>query len=142
MALFVYAGFQENSRVDALTRGSLYLQKLGKEGQRLAATSKTTNAVDQKKATGKQIRDMVKLADLEGLKQLLPPVKGCALQLLQSRHQYTAFYSVVRPGSRSKTLGGGSSVISRYAEQFLIWAWAQHALVTSRRCPHNFDECI
>ena len=96
---------KRTSGVDALTRGSLYLQKLGKEGQRLAANI-NKHAVDQKKAKGNNIRDMVEFADLEGLKKSPPPVKGCTLQLLQSRHQYTAFYPGVCPGSRSRTWGG------------------------------------
>ena len=93
---------KRTSGVDALTRGSLYLQKLGKEGQRLAANI-NKHAVDQKKAKGNNIRGMVEFADLEGLKKLPPSVKGCTLQLLQSRHQYTAFYTGVCPGSRSRT---------------------------------------
>ena len=105
------------SGVDALTRGILYLQKLGKEGQRLAATFKHKLAVDQKKAKGKHIRYMVKFADLESMEKLPPPVKGCTLQLLHTYINILRFIlaSVQAPG---QGLGGASSVNSRYAEQF------------------------
>ena len=82
-----------------------------------------------------------------GFEQMLPPVTGCTLQLLQSRHQYIAFYPGVCPGSRSRTWGG-SSVSSRYAEQFwfghgpsMRWLHPSAALTISMSAFRGFDQC-
>ena len=87
-------------------RGSLGLQKLGKGKPPSVADKVHKAAVEQKKARAQSIRDHVKPVVLEGLKKLLPQVRGCTLQLLPSRKQYTAFDHGACPGSRSRTWGG------------------------------------
>ena len=75
-----------------------------------------THAVDQKKAKGKHIRDMVKLADLEGLKNASSSERlHPAAFAKQASIHCVLSWSLTR--LQVKDLGG-SSVNSRYAEQF------------------------
>ena len=67
-----YLFMQESKRisgVDTLTMGQPLLTEAWQGGTTFGSTIQTTHAVDQKKAKGKHIRDMVKLVDLEGLKK-------------------------------------------------------------------------
>ena len=135
---------QESKRVsgaDALQRGSLYLQKLGKGQPATLGHKLKQSVVEKKKAKAGRIKDMVKLADLDGLKQLLPQVKGCTIHVLPSRKCYTTFYVGAMPGSHTRTWGSKFNQ-KQVLRACLIWAWSQHELASGQVCPHDFDLCI
>lgn len=140
ISLFV----QEAKRIsgaDALQRGSLYLQKLGKCKPPSLGAKLKQSVVEKTKAKGKKTRDIVKLADLEGVKKLLPQVKGCTLQLIPYRRCYTVFYVGALPGSHTCTWGRKFNQM-QVLRACLTWAWSQHAIITGQGCPHDFDLCI
>ena len=135
---------QEAKRIsgaDAMQRGSLYLQKLGKGKPAILGKKLKQSVVEKKKAKATQIRDAVKLQDLEAIKRLLPGVKGCTIQFLPARSCYTAFYVGAMPGSHTRTWGRKFTQ-KQVLRACLQWAWAQHRLLTGQGCPHDFDLCL
>ena len=71
------------------------------------------------------------------LKKFMPRVKGCALQNIEAKRCYTAYYLGAVPASRTRTIG---LRLTREAvvEHCLKWTWQWHLkLVPGASCPYK-----
>ena len=134
---------QEQKRLageQALKKGSLYLQQIGRAAPSLGHKLKTA-AAKSAAAAKKKPRDILKLASLDDANKCLPKVVGCSLQLVGTKQCWTCYYPGALPGSKSITWGAKFNK-RQCLRAVLIWAWAQHFEKTSEVCPFNFDEAV
>ena len=98
---------QEQKRLageQALKKGSLYLQQLGRAAPSLGHKLKTA-AAKSAAAAKKKPRDILKLASLDDANKCLPNVVGCSLQLVGTKQCWTCYYPGALPDSKSRTWG-------------------------------------
>ena len=74
--------------------------------------------------------------DVTTVKQFLPQVKGCTIQIVKVKSQFTVYYPNAVPGSRSRTFGAVFSK-AQVCRAVIEWSWSQHTRATGQACPHN-----
>ena len=75
--------------------------------------------------------------DLTTVRQYMPVVKGCTIQIISKKNQFTAYYPDAVPGSRTRTRGAVFTK-AQICRAVIEWSWTEHTRATGQACPHNF----